>query len=148
MLCFGGVWRVLWWLVHGRRAWGGRRGKSALAGIVKSLPNPLLHTHTSPVFPLSAVLVQPCSSLSDTVSCNVCFDVSEDASLGERRNGLHYEGGASSRALLGGVVRLSGMGIEGSEAASQRIVNLLKEELSFISNLYTWWFNCSVDARG
>lgn len=50
--------------------------------------------------------------------------------------------------LSASVVRLSGMGIEGSEAASRRIVNLLKEELSFVSNLYTWWFNCSVDARG
>lgn len=78
----------------------------------------------------------------------MCSDVSMDASLGERRNGLRYEGGASSRALSASVVRLSGMGIEGSEAASRRIVNLLKEELSFISNLYTWWFNCSVDARG
>lgn len=76
----------------------------------------------------------------------MCSDVNVDASLGERRNGLRYEGGASSRALLAGVVRLSGMGIEGSEAASRRTVNLLKEELSFISNLYTWWFNCSVDA--
>lgn len=78
----------------------------------------------------------------------MCSDISVDASLGEGRNGLRYGGGASSRALLASVVRLSGMGIEGSEAASRRIVNLLKEELSFVSNLYTWWFNCSVDARG
>lgn len=60
MLCFGGVWRVLWWLVHGRRAWGGRRGKGALAGIVKSLRAP----PKSRFPPHSTVPVQPCPSPS------------------------------------------------------------------------------------
>lgn len=71
---------------------------------VLTQPHPPPHTHKSCFPPHSAVLVQPCSSLSDTVSCNVCSDVSVDASLGERRNGLRYEEGASSRALSASVV--------------------------------------------